>query len=58
LALTLARCAAAALLVRQAHWAAAQGDRRPAAALRRFLAHGLVRLHGSDRDDTALLLGS
>ena len=48
----------ASLLVRQAHWAAAQGDPRPAAALRRFLAHGLVRLHGSDRDDTALLLGS
>ena len=57
LALTLARCAAAALLVRQAGWAAAQGDRRPAAALRRFLEHGLVRLHWSDRDDTDVLLG-
>lgn len=56
LALTLARCAAAALLVRQAGWATARGDRRPAAALRRFLEHGLVRLHGSDRDDTAALL--
>lgn len=57
LALTLARCAAAALLARQAGWAGARGDRRSGAALRRFVQHGLVRLHWPDRDDTALLLG-
>ncbi|MFK2903365.1 acyl-CoA dehydrogenase family protein [Dyella ginsengisoli] len=57
LALTLARCAAAALLARQAGWADARGDRRSGAALRRFVQHGLVRLHWPDRDDTALLLG-
>jgi alkylation response protein AidB-like acyl-CoA dehydrogenase len=57
LAFTLARCAAAALLARQAGWAAARGDRRPGAALRRFIQHGLVRLRWPDRADTALLLG-
>lgn len=56
LALTLARCAAAALLARQATWAASGGDARPAAALRRFLAHGLSRLSMQDAADTELLL--
>jgi len=57
LALTLARSAAAALLARQAAWAQARGDARPAAALRRFLGHGLLRLADTDLDDTRLLLG-
>ncbi|MDO1530389.1 acyl-CoA dehydrogenase family protein [Fulvimonas sp. R45] len=57
LALTLARCAAAALLARQAAWAATRGDRRPAAALRRFVEHGLDRLVAPGTDDTGLLLG-
>lgn len=56
LALTLARSAAAALLARQASWAGANGDRRTAAALRRFVAQGLDRLVAPDGDD-ALLLG-
>jgi acyl-CoA dehydrogenase len=57
LALTLARGAAAALLVRQATWAQARGDARPTAALRRFLGHGLLRLADTGTEDTALLLG-
>ena len=57
LALTLARSAAAALLARQAAWAQARGDARPAAALRRFLGHGLLRLADTGTDDTTLLLG-
>ncbi len=57
LAITLARCAAAALLARQATWSSARGDARPAAALRRFVGHGLLRLSTQDADDTALLLG-
>ena len=56
IALTLARCAAAALLTRQDAWASARGDKRPAAALRRFLGHGLLRLADIDREDTRLLL--
>jgi hypothetical protein len=56
LAFTLARCAAAALLARQASWAAARGDRRPAAALRRFVGQGLDRLVAPESDDTRLLL--
>jgi acyl-CoA dehydrogenase len=56
LALTLARCAAAALLARQAGWSSAKGDRRPAAALQRFVRHGLDRLVMADADNTALLL--
>lgn len=55
-ALTLARSAAAALLARQAAWSSQRGDARPAAALRRFLAHGLVRLSTTEADDTRLLL--
>ncbi|MEW9571325.1 acyl-CoA dehydrogenase family protein [Rhodanobacter sp. Si-c] len=57
LAITLARCAAAALLARQAAWSQARGDARPAAALRRFLGHGLLRLADIDTGDTALLSG-
>ncbi|MBD8878958.1 acyl-CoA dehydrogenase family protein [Rhodanobacter sp. 7MK24] len=56
LAITLARCAAAALLARQAAWSQARGDARPAAALRRFLGHGLLQLADIGMDDTALLL--
>jgi alkylation response protein AidB-like acyl-CoA dehydrogenase len=57
LAFTLARCAAAALLARQATWSSPRGDPRPAAALRRFVAGGLDRLVVPDADNTALLLG-
>lgn len=56
-ALTLARCATAALLARQASWSAQRADPRPAAVLRRFIGHGLDRLVSPDIDDTALLLG-
>jgi hypothetical protein len=56
LAFTLARCAAAALLARQASWSSANGDPRPAAALRRFVQRGLDRLVTPDADNTALLL--
>jgi len=56
-ALTLARCTAAALLARQASWSTQRGDTRPAAALRRFVDHGLNRLVSPGIDDTALLLG-
>ena len=56
LSITLARCAAAALLARQATWAKRQlGDLRPGAALRRFVSHGLDRLDSLDAADTALL---
>ena len=55
-AITLARCAAAALLARQDAWSSAHGDKRPAAALRRFLGHGLLRLSDIDEEDTRLLL--
>lgn len=57
LAFTLARCAAAGLLARQANWASAHSDPRPAAALRRFVSHGLDRLVPAEDGDTALLLG-
>ncbi|MES1153535.1 MAG: acyl-CoA dehydrogenase family protein, partial [Rhodanobacter sp.] len=57
LAFTLARCAAAALLARQATWSSRHGDRRPAAARQRFVALGLDRLVAPDADNTALLLG-
>ncbi|EIL87205.1 acyl-CoA dehydrogenase [Rhodanobacter fulvus Jip2] len=57
LAFTLARCAAAALLARQATWSARSGERRPGAALRRFVSHGLDRLTVADAEDTGLLLG-
>jgi acyl-CoA dehydrogenase len=57
LAITLARCSAAALLARQATWSSGLGDERPAAALRRFFGHGLLRLSVQDAGDTALLSG-
>jgi len=57
LAFTLARCTAAALLARQAIWARGQGDPRPAAALHRFVGHGLDRLVAPDSENAALLLG-
>lgn len=56
LAITLARCASAALLARQASWSSRHGDQRPAAALRRFVGHGLNRLVTPDAGNTALLL--
>jgi alkylation response protein AidB-like acyl-CoA dehydrogenase len=57
LALTLARCAAAALLARHDTWSAPRGGARAGAALRRFVSHGLNRLGHTDATDTALLLG-
>lgn len=57
LALTLARCTAAALLARHDTWSAPHGAARTGAALRRFVAHGLTRLSTADATDTALLLG-
>jgi acyl-CoA dehydrogenase len=57
LAFTLARCAAAALLARQASWSSRHGDSRPAAALHRFVRFGLDRLVTPDAGNTALLLG-
>ena len=56
LALTLARCAAAALLARQSTFARGRCDMRPGAALRRFVAHGLDRLATANLADTRLLL--
>ena len=56
LALTLARCAAATLLARAAQSAGTHGDARPAAALRRFMEHGLLRLPGSAADECAAIL--
>jgi len=57
LAITLARCASAALLARQASWSSLHGDQRPAAALQRFVGHGLNRLATPDAGNTSLLLG-
>ena len=56
LAFTLARCAAAALLARQATWSSQRGDPHPAAALHRFVGLGLDRLVTPDAENTALLL--
>ena len=56
LAFTLARCASAALLARQARWSGERDDPRPAAALRRFASHGLDRLVTPNSADTLLLL--
>ncbi|MGN6482619.1 acyl-CoA dehydrogenase family protein, partial [Luteibacter sp.] len=55
IAFTLARCMAAALLVRSAGWGDAAGDPRPAAACRRFMARGLDRLALPANDDDTLL---
>jgi alkylation response protein AidB-like acyl-CoA dehydrogenase len=56
LAFTLARCAAAALLARQATWSTHHGERRPAAALHRFVRLGLDRLVAPNAENTASLL--
>ena len=56
LVFTLARCAAAALLARQATWSSRHGDPRSAAALHRFVGLGLDRLVTPDAENTALLL--
>lgn len=56
LALTLARCAAAALMARQATWSAACGDRRPTASLQRFVALGLDRLTSADLANAKAIL--
>ncbi|HXP02047.1 MAG TPA: acyl-CoA dehydrogenase family protein [Luteibacter sp.] len=55
IAFTLARTMAAALLVRSAGWGATSGDPRPAAAARRFIAHGLDRLALPENDEDVLL---
>jgi hypothetical protein len=57
LAFTLARCAAAALMARQASWSATRGDMRPTAALRRFVGLGLDRLVSPDAGNTSAVLG-
>lgn len=54
IAFTLARCMAAALLARSAA-GEADGDTRPAAACRRFVARGLDRLSLPGNDDDMLL---
>ena len=56
LALTLARCAAATLLAQTAQSAGEIGDPRPAAALRRFLANGLLRLPALAADESSAIL--
>lgn len=56
LALTLARCAAAGLLARQAAWSTKQHAPQPAAALRRFVGCGLNRLVATDASNTRGLL--
>jgi alkylation response protein AidB-like acyl-CoA dehydrogenase len=55
IAFTLARTMAAALLVRSAGWGATSRDPRPAAAARRFMAHGLDRLALPENDEDTLL---
>ena len=55
--LTLGRALELALLVDHAGWAAARGDRRPAAAARRFARHGVDLVQDEDaRDDARLLM--
>ncbi len=57
LAISLARIMAAALMWRQAHWDSTQshGNARSAAALRRFMAHGLMQLDEADANDIQTL---
>ena len=56
LAISLARTLALSLLVRHAAWAlGAEHDPRPAAAARRFVEHGLVRLKVNGREDAQVL---
>jgi hypothetical protein len=55
-AIGLARTMALSLLTRHAAWALrAENDPRPAAAARRFAAHGLLRLRGSGAADAQML---
>ena len=56
LALTLARCAAATFLAKTAQSAGEIGDPRPAAALRRFLANGVLRLPPLAADESSAVL--
>lgn len=58
LAVTLARCAAAGLLMRQAAWSSKQHDQQPAAALRRFIDRGLDHLVTPHPESTRQLLDS
>ncbi|MEO8670997.1 MAG: acyl-CoA dehydrogenase family protein [Tahibacter sp.] len=54
--ISLARCFAASLLLRHAAWSrSAENDPRPAAAARRFIAHGLVQFDASTTDDARML---
>jgi acyl-CoA dehydrogenase len=55
-ALGLARCFGASLLLRHASWSrSAEGDPRPSAAARRFVAHGLVRFNDVSEADSRML---
>lgn len=55
-AVTLARCAAAALLARHAAWAHERGDARAQAALSIFVGRGLSRLDAMPMDAAARLI--
>jgi hypothetical protein len=55
-AVTLARCAAAALLARHAAWARERGEMRTDAALSIFIGHGLSRLDATPMDAVARLI--
>jgi len=55
-AVTLARCAAAALLARHAAWAHERGGARAQAALSIFVGHGLSRLDATPMDAVARLI--
>ncbi|MGE4071774.1 MAG: acyl-CoA dehydrogenase family protein [Lysobacterales bacterium] len=56
IALTLGRCFALAVLLRHAAWSLrAEGDPRPAAAARRFSAHGLLCLQAGEALDSRIL---
>lgn len=56
IAMTLSRCFALVLLLRQAEWSLREeGDRRPLAAARRFMAHGLLRIDEASAEDSELL---
>jgi alkylation response protein AidB-like acyl-CoA dehydrogenase len=54
--LTLGRATQLALLVEHAAWALGQGDRRPAAAARRFAANGVDLVRDDDERDDARAL--
>ncbi|MCB1610615.1 MAG: acyl-CoA dehydrogenase family protein [Xanthomonadales bacterium] len=56
IAMTLGRCFALAVLLRHAAWSLrAEGDPRPAAAARRFSAHGLICLQAGEALDSRIL---